>query len=322
MVQSRFAPISIVAATLLLLACGASDDGTQGTATANLDRSTVSAESTTASSVPEQQDDPAAREGLALAVCDGCVPAEVDSAWTMSSRTWFAYDVAQQNPVPVTAEPSFGADVVAELEAGAAGLTVFIDTRVEGWFPVAVDGGAGWVPEQFLRPEPAVAEPLIVGSAPPGVAAIADGVVAALSDGPGLSAFVGEAGLLISLDGEVTDADVTVSAAELADSTAQDRDWGPNPAGTNVALTLDGLLFELAGSPALTSTERIGFDDPTTSLAQGAGSGAFPGATVVEYRFGGTESVDQRDWATVTVLIDTTSGDPVPVAIVNDAGPG
>lgn len=322
MLRSTSALIGLVAVGSILASCGQSDADPAATSSEGAGPTTATEADTSLPAV----DEPAVGETVSappdgLAACDGCDPADIDPGWVMSSRPWFAYDVAADAPVPVFVEPSFGAEVVAELSAEARGLPAF-EAGTDGWMPIAVGAGAGWVPEQFLRPEPEVANAAIVGTPPAGVEEAAEQFVAALPDGPVLSSLVGAEGLMISLDATITENDVTVSASELADPTAEVRDWGPGSSGGAVNLTLDEILFDMSGSAALTSTERIGFDDAVDSAAADELRAAFPDAVMVEYHFAGTESADREDWATVTVVIDSASGEPIPIAIISSAGPG
>ncbi len=308
----------LVLAGGLLVGCG----GSSGETTAEVVETTVTtgavevADAATTTSV-----DQGAEAETGLKLCEGCAAGVVDPSWEMLEGEWFVHDLEAGAVLDIRAEPRFEAGVVGELTSEATGIRIY-DHIEDNWRPISIGDGAGWIPDAFLRPHAAVADPIVVGDVPAEVAELAESIVQNRFDGSTLSTVVGPEGLRLSLDGAVTVDDPTVEAALLADPTAQAIDWGFTPEGETVFLTLDERLHDLAGSTAITSTEQIGLDqtlavgDPVGNLAE-----VFPDAHVVEYHFSGTSSTGGHDWASVRLVIDVSGGDPVLLAIVEDAGP-
>ncbi len=308
----------LVLAGGLLVGCGASSGETvaevvETTATTGAVEAADEATTTSVDEVGEVE--------TGVTLCDGCEPVAVDPQWQLQDDPRFVYDLEAGAVLEVRAEPRFDADIVAEVAGDATGLRVY-DHIENNWRAISIGDGAGWVPDDFLRPHAGVAEPIVVGEVPAEVAALAASVIDARFDGAMLATVVGPDGLRMSLDGAVTVDDPTVEASLLADPTAQAVDWGFTPEGESLFMTLDERLHDIAGSTAITSTEQIGLDqtlaagDPVGNLAE-----TFPGSHVVEYHFSGTNSTGGLDWASVRLVIDASGGDPVLLAIVEDAGP-
>lgn len=255
-------------------------------------------------------------------------PNPVHPSWGREEGTWRVYGVEWGDVLNVRSGAGPDYPPVARLAPDTGGLTVYAPVARVGdaiWQPVGVEGGTGWVNTRFLRPDPA-ANPEVVGSEDAGLAAAAKTVVDALEQGDHgrLSAMVHPArGLLVSPDAFIGGDEVVLSAADVAGaaSESQKRLWGyTDGEGLPIESTIVERFAAIAGSRALTSVRRIGFDRTVQSGNSIDNlSDKFPGTRVVEYNYPGSETYSGFDWASVRFVFDTAGGgDPRLLAIVQD----
>ncbi|MDO5697145.1 MAG: hypothetical protein Q4G51_04130 [Dermatophilus congolensis] len=255
-------------------------------------------------------------------------PNPVHPSWKQEEGTWRVYGVAWNDMLNVRSGAGADYPPVARLAPDSTGLTVYTPVARVGdaiWQPVGVEGGTGWVNSRFLRPD-AAATPEIVGTQDAGLAAATKIVVDALEkrDYGRLSTHVHPTrGLMISPDAFVGGDEVVLTATEVAGaaSDTQKHLWGyTDGEGLPIESTIADRLAAIAGSRALTSVRRIGFDRAVqngNSIDNVADK--FPGTRIVEYNYPGSESNSGFDWASVRFVFDTTGGgDPRLLAIVQD----
>ena len=89
--------------------------------------------------------------------------------------------------------------------------------------------------------------------------------------------------------------------------------------GAPIRQTIDERLESIAGSTALTSTTDIGFDERVgLSNTVDNLTETFPGARVVECHHDGTGEEAAFNWQSVRFVFDSSSGEPLLVAVVQD----
>ncbi len=326
---------AFLAASLVMAACSsdapivATDTASESSSTTLASDQTDPTTATTASadgSVVDDTDggtDPV-DESADPAGIAGTVGIPVEDGWEMFAETWFVWNVAADDVLNVRSGPGAEHDIVATLAPEATGISRYSEVSWNGdtaWGVVALEEGAGWVALDFVRPE--VGELTEVGSGSAQLRSAAAQAQAGLSDPTSLAALVGPAGLTISLDTYIAEDDVVLTSADLADPTAS-YVWGYEYEEDDVAIerTIEQHLRWVQGSPALTSTQQVGF-------LETVGSGntinniddVFPGSSVVEYYFGGTEYYGNLDWDAVRFVFETDeSGEPGSLlAILNAA---
>lgn len=255
-------------------------------------------------------------------------PNPVHPSWKQEEGTWRVYGVAWNDVLNVRSGAGAQFPPVAQLAPDATGLTVYTPLARVGdaiWQPVGVAGGTGWVNTRFLRPDPS-ARPEVVGTEDAGLAAAVKTVADALeqADYGRVSAMVNPSrGLLISPDAFVGGDEVVLSPADVAgaSSDTQKRLWGyTDGEGLPIESTIAERFAAIAGSRALTSVQRIGFDRTVqTGNSIDNLSDKFPGTRLVEYNYPGSESNAGFDWASVRFVFDTPAGgDPRLLAIIQD----
>ncbi len=319
-------------AAALIVGCGADDGGDdEGAAPTPV---TTEAEAASATSEVEQSvagDEPSAPEGGSENAPGGDVNAiDIDPSWEPTGEPHFVYGVDEDDTLNVRAEPGVDGEILGTLAPNATGIDVFVPVEWIGesrWAPIGFGDGAGWVNLAFLRPEPSTSTPAIEGVADEALLdAVADTLVAlgartAPPDLESLSVLVGLDGLTLSPETFVADDSVVLTNADLVEPGSGDLEWGSEPGtGDPIVMSIQEFIDQLAGSPALTSTEVVGYD-----VTVGSGTtinnlaDRFPGAAVVEYHYEGTAFYGGLDWASVRFVYDVTFPNPVLLAIVQDA---
>lgn len=315
----------LVAFTLIAAGCG---DDTDATETTEVTVEETTTTSLAAESTVDPQETTTTTDGTSGGSIDGVDGVEnalpVEAEWENLGAPWFVWNVRTDDTLNVRSAPGVDSEVLGTLPHDLRGVTVYSPwERVGGtaWAPIGFGDGAGWVSLDFLRPEPSVDEIETQGTIVPDLESATAGVIDALVDPAGLAGFVGAEGLLLSPDGFVADDDVVLSIEELETNSGVSVLWGfTDGVGDPIELPLEPFLQRIAGSTALTSTEAIGYD---TVIGSGSTinnvADEFPGATIVEYHYTGTEFFAGLDWESVRFVWDTSGDGPILLAIVQDA---
>ena len=252
----------------------------------------------------------------------------VHPSWKAEEGTWRVYGVEWGDVLNVRSGAGPDYPPVARLAPDASGLTVYAPMARVGdaiWQPVGVEGGSGWVNTRFVRPD-AAANPEILGTRDAGLEAATETVIEALQgkDYGRLSAMVHPSrGLLVSPDAFIGGDEVVLAATDVAGafSDTELHVWGyTDGEGAPISLTIAQQLAAIAGSRALTSVQRIGYDRTVqTGNSIDNLADKFPGTRMVEYNYAGSQTYSGIDWASVRFVFDTAGGgDPRLLAIVQD----
>lgn len=284
---------------------------------------------TTNSDATEASDSDSAGSDPAVIELSG-QPVEISSEWQLLERRFFVYGVEADDQLNVRAEPSISADAIGSIDPFATQVGVFDEVSFWGdsrWSPIQVEGGAGWVNLDFLRPHPGLGEVEIRGDASDPMLAVARETIEALGSPDFLATMVGPKGLTISPDAYIETiaqgaVDLVISSEQLSDNGEESLLWGySDGSGEPIEGTLQDQLDSMLGATALTSTEiisvqnRVGLGNSIDNL-----SDIFESATIIEFHFSGTDYYSQLDWSSIRLAFEPSDadGEYYLVAIVED----
>ncbi len=292
--------------------------------TATEDESATSLASTTAPSTTES-----AGGGVTTLLdlqLDGELQA-VDPGWSELSRRYFVHGVEEDDRLNLRSGPGVVSEVIASIGFTSSELVVYdkvVFVGLDRWSPVRLgtddDGAVGWANLAFLRPQRGEADLAFEGSTDNVVLSWANEVSELLWSPDRVADFVGPDGVIVSTDAFIDPEDLVLSEEDLRTPSDETVLWGyEDGSGDSIARTLIEQFEVMQGSTALTSTNVIGIDteigwsNTVNNVAE-----VFPGATVIEYHFAGTEDYANLDWASIRLVFETTEGvaQPVLVAIV------
>ncbi len=251
----------------------------------------------------------------------------VDPDWNELSRPYLVYGVEEDDRLNLRSGPGLASEVVASIGFTSSELTVYDEVIFVGsdrWSPVRLgtndDGAVGWANLAFLRPQSGDADLAFEGSTDNAVLSWANEVSELLWSPERVADFVGPDGVIVSTDAFIDPEDLVLSERDLRNPSDEMVLWGyEDGSGESITRTLIEQFNLMQGSTALTSTDVIGIDteigwsNTINNVAE-----VFPGATVIEYHFAGTEDYANLDWTSIRLVFETTEGvaQPVLVAIV------
>ena len=240
-----------------------------------------------------------------------------------SAELWQVWTTGRDTVLPVHAAPGESSSVLLTLLWNEQVNPYPGPRNVGGITWIAVKnklGTVGWVDLAQLRP---VGNPVtIVGTQMTNeLSEAAASVVQAFhySDWAALAARVDPArGLYL-----VT-RNVTAGQLKAASGDTSSYDWS-DPASTVAVPPQRGTIVQqltaVAGTYGLTSYNKVGFGEHWTGangFPTDRGRALFPQATFVDYYYGGSEIMARKDWFTVRLGFDSTSGSPRLVAVLYD----
>lgn len=255
----------------------------------------------------------------------------IDPSWVPYDDEFVVWGVASDDVLNVRSGPGVANPVITVLDPDERGIRRFDVVVWQGespWGVIEIPGGAGWVNLSFLRPhgsEP----PRTEGTVDARTETAADDVQALLGarEHENLAGFIDPVrGLAISPDAFVGDDDQVLTPDQIANAANDDTVllWGYTEGeGAPIQTTIARHLSDIAGDPAITSTDVIGFDVRVrSSISIDNIAERFPEAHVVEYTFEGTSLWGEFDWHSVRFVFDTETlaptGRPALLAIVQD----
>ncbi len=246
-----------------------------------------------------------------------------DPGWSELSRRYFVHGVDEDDRLNLRSGPGVTSEVIGSIGFTSRELTVYDEVVFVGtdrWSPISFASGVGWANLAFLRPHRGDGDVAFEGSTDDAVLSWANEVSALLSSPSRVADFVGPNGVIVSTDAFIDPDDPVLSEDDLRNPNGDMVVWGyEDGSGEPIARTLVEQFEVMQGSTALTSTNVIGIDteigwsNTINNLAE-----VFPGATVIEYHFAGTEDYANLDWSSIRLVFETTEGvaQPVLVAIV------
>ena len=255
----------------------------------------------------------------------------IDPSWVPYDDEFVVWGVASDDVLNVRSGPGVANPVITVLDPDERGVRRFDVVVWEGespWGVIEIPGGAGWVNLSFLRPQNLAncSDWRAVDARTETAADDVQGLLGA-RDYKNLAGFIDPArGLAISLDAFVGDDDQVLTPDQIANA-ANDGTvllWGYTEGeGSPIRATIAQHLHDVAGDPAITSTDVIGFDVRVrSSINIDNIAERFPEAHVVEYTFEGTSLWGEFDWHSVRFVFDTETlaptGRPALLAIVQD----